>query len=79
MVPAWDAFRIKYPAIIYKVNLASEKSQCILEACTVVATSNLNTMIELFEAKVLRYTRYILQNAFMASIKYLANNFFTNN
>ena len=70
MIPAWDTFRIKYPAIIYKVNLASGNSQCISEACTVVATSYLNNIVELFEAKVLRYIRYILQNAFMVSIKY---------
>jgi len=70
MIPAWDTFRIKYPAIIYKINLASGNSQCLSEACTVVATSYLNNIVELFEAKVLRYIRYILQNAFMVSIKY---------
>ena len=70
IIPAWNKFRIKYPAIIYKVNLASGNSQCISEACTVVATSYLNNIVELFETKVLRYIRYIFQNAFMVSIKY---------
>ena len=70
MIPAWDTFRIKYPTIIYKVNLASGNSQCISEAYTVVATSYLNNIVELFKAKVLRYICYILQNAFMVSIKY---------
>ncbi|KAG2202343.1 hypothetical protein INT46_004668 [Mucor plumbeus] len=65
MIPAWDTFRIKYPTIIYKVNLASGNSQCISEAYTVVATSYLNNIVELFKAKVLRYICYILQNAFM--------------
>jgi hypothetical protein len=31
-------------------------------------------MVELFEAKVLQYIRYILQNAFMVSIKYWTDN-----
>jgi hypothetical protein len=70
IIPAWDTFGIKYPANVYKVNLASGNSQCISEACTIVAISYLNNMVELFEAKVLQYIRYILQNAFMVSIKY---------
>ncbi|GAA5817579.1 hypothetical protein MFLAVUS_011127 [Mucor flavus] len=65
IISAWNTFYIKYPAIICKINLASGNSQCISEACTTVATSYLNNIVELFEAKILRYIRYILQNAFM--------------
>jgi hypothetical protein len=74
IIPAWNTFYSKYPAIKYKVNLASGNSRCISEACTTVATSYLNNIVELFEAKVLRYIRYILQNTFMVYIKYITSN-----
>ena len=58
-ISAWDKFHIKYPTTIYKVNLVSVNSQCISEACTTVATFYLNNIVELFEAKFLRYILYI--------------------
>ena len=67
---ARNVFRTKYPSIIYKVELASGNSQCILEACTTVVTSYLKNMVELSKVKTLRYIRYILHNTFMISIKY---------
>ncbi|KAI7907893.1 uncharacterized protein BX663DRAFT_14086 [Cokeromyces recurvatus] len=62
-VAFWDSFRVTHPNAIYiKKKIQNGASQCLAEACTELATCYTNHIVEMFETRLLRYFRYILQN-----------------
>jgi hypothetical protein len=67
LVQTWNTFRASHPSIVYKEKLENGASQCLTEACKEVATSYINNIVETFEARLVKYLKYRLQNMFMVS------------
>lgn len=70
MTRVWDAFRSFYNNIVYRQQIASGTSQCLAEACTQLATSYQNNIVEHFESRLLNFLYYRLQNIFMVNNRY---------
>ncbi|ORE05083.1 hypothetical protein BCV72DRAFT_250846 [Rhizopus microsporus var. microsporus] len=49
------------------LKLASETSQCLSETCVQLATTYANCIVESFEARLLKYLSYLMQNTFVVS------------
>jgi hypothetical protein len=60
MLDDWNNFRRQYPAILYKVDLASGNTQCLSEACFQVLVTYLNAVAETFEQRVMSYLYYLV-------------------
>jgi hypothetical protein len=63
----WDRFRSAHRAIVYDKIIGGGASQCIAEACTELATSYQNNIVENFEERLLKYLYCKLQNIFMVN------------
>lgn len=70
MVAVWNVFQSQYNSIVYHQQIAGGTSQCLAEACTELATSYHNNMVEHFESRLLYFLYYRLQNIFMVSDGY---------
>ncbi|CAO3662747.1 unnamed protein product [Rhizopus microsporus] len=53
MMAAWNVFQSQYSSIVYHQQIAGGTSQCLAEACTELATSYHNSMVEHFESRLL--------------------------
>ncbi|CEG73157.1 hypothetical protein RMATCC62417_08590 [Rhizopus microsporus] len=62
----WNLFRQSHRSIIYTKNIASGASQCLSEACVQLATAYTNCIVENFEARLLKYLSYLIQNTFVS-------------
>ncbi|KAI9267254.1 hypothetical protein EDC94DRAFT_515544, partial [Helicostylum pulchrum] len=69
MLAIWDTFRSEHTNIVYDKTMEAGASQCLSEACTELATSYQNNVVENFEARLLNYIYYLLQNTFNVSNK----------
>ena len=68
LVSTWDACRISFPNNVYKEKLQVGASNCLSEACTELATSYQNHIVENFESRMIKYLKYKLQHKFMVSV-----------
>ncbi|CAO3664620.1 unnamed protein product [Rhizopus microsporus] len=66
MLAVWNVFQSQYIFIVYHQQIAEEALQCLAEACTELATSYHNNMVEHFESRLLSFLYYRLQNIFMS-------------
>ncbi|RCH82757.1 hypothetical protein CU097_003630 [Rhizopus azygosporus] len=62
----WNLFRQSHRNIIYTKNLASGTSQCLSEACVQLSIAYTNYIVENFEARLLKYLSYLIQNTFVS-------------
>ncbi|KAI9250798.1 hypothetical protein EDC94DRAFT_526896, partial [Helicostylum pulchrum] len=65
MLEIWDIFRSEHTNIVYDKTMEVGDSQCLSEACTELATSYQNNVVENFGARLY----YLLQNTFYVSNK----------
>jgi len=68
----WNRFRSTHRTIVYEKKIEGGASQCIAEVCTEIATGYQNNIVENFEAHLLKYLYYQLQNIFKVKQKYKA-------
>ncbi|PHZ17690.1 uncharacterized protein RHIMIDRAFT_310330, partial [Rhizopus microsporus ATCC 52813] len=61
----WNLFRQSHGSIIYTKKPASGTSQCLSESCVQLATTYTNCIAENFEARLLKYLSYLIQNTFV--------------
>ncbi|KAG2195640.1 hypothetical protein INT46_006310 [Mucor plumbeus] len=76
MLDDWNNFRRQHPTILYKVDLASDNSQCLSEACLQVSVTYSNALVETFEQGVMSYLYYLAQNIYM--VPFTSSNIFCN-
>lgn len=67
ILSVWGPFKTDHGDIVFKKKLQAGASQCLAEACTELATSYQNCIVETFEDRLLRYFYYRLQNIFVVS------------
>ncbi|KAI8967153.1 hypothetical protein BDF20DRAFT_928839, partial [Mycotypha africana] len=65
LLSSFDSFKTTYPKIVFPVKLFPGLSQAITEACTEIATSYTNSIVENFEEKLLYFLIYKIQTAFV--------------
>ncbi|PHZ16683.1 uncharacterized protein RHIMIDRAFT_266661 [Rhizopus microsporus ATCC 52813] len=65
MMTVWYVFQSQYNSIVYHQQIAEGTSQWLAEACTELATSYHNSIMEHFESRLLSSLYYCLQNTFM--------------
>ncbi|KAI7903269.1 uncharacterized protein BX663DRAFT_433818, partial [Cokeromyces recurvatus] len=66
LLQQWDNFKRENPKACHAVALISGASQCLAEACTEVATSYQNAIVETFENRLIYYLRYKIQIMFVS-------------
>ncbi|CEG83563.1 hypothetical protein RMATCC62417_17464 [Rhizopus microsporus] len=71
MMAVWNVFQSQYSSIVHHQQIAGGILQCLAEACTELATSYHNNMVEHFESRLLSFLYYRLQNIFMWILKLL--------
>ncbi|CEG82681.1 hypothetical protein RMATCC62417_16722 [Rhizopus microsporus] len=62
----WNLFRQSHRSVIYTKKLVSGASQCLSEACIQLAATYTNCIVESFEARLLKYLSYLIQNTFVS-------------
>ncbi|GAA5807059.1 hypothetical protein MFLAVUS_000409 [Mucor flavus] len=65
LLSSFDQFKRQHRSILYTEKLLPGISQCVTEACTELATSYTNNIVENFENHLLYFLRYKLQDLFM--------------
>ncbi|GAA5815083.1 hypothetical protein MFLAVUS_008589 [Mucor flavus] len=64
LLSSFDQFRRQHGSILYTEKILPGISQCVTEACTELATSYTNNIVENFENHLLYFLRYKLQDLF---------------
>ncbi|GAA5809410.1 hypothetical protein MFLAVUS_002818 [Mucor flavus] len=65
LLSSFDQLKRQHRSILYTEKLLPGISQCVTEACTELATSYTNNIVENFENHLLYFLRYKLQDLFM--------------
>lgn len=65
LMEAYSRFKANHPSFVRSKTLLPGVSQCITEACTEIATSYLNNIVENFEQRLLYYLKFKLQIMFV--------------
>ncbi|GAA5794871.1 hypothetical protein HPULCUR_000219 [Helicostylum pulchrum] len=65
MLSVWDLFKAQHRTIMYNAVLRPGSSQCLTKACTELATSYHNRIVENFETRVIKFLTYKLQITFV--------------
>lgn len=67
LIQTWNEYCTSFPNIVYKEKLQAGASNCLAEACTELATSYTNNIVENFESRLIKYIKYKLKHMFMVS------------
>ncbi|KAI8979512.1 hypothetical protein BDF20DRAFT_940138, partial [Mycotypha africana] len=65
----FDDFKEKHPTIVISQSFTKGYSHCLTEAAKDISVSYTNSIVELFEQRVLKYLTYKLQNMFVSMKK----------
>ncbi|KAI8990959.1 hypothetical protein BDF20DRAFT_812481, partial [Mycotypha africana] len=65
----YKQFKEKHPAVEVSYSFTKGYSQCLTEACKELSTTYTNSIVELFEQRMLKYLYYTLQNLFPSMVK----------